>query len=114
MRMYMSGRRTAARFGLAAAVAGAVVLGGGQVADAATPTADLSVSVSGEKIVENSTYKPFLATVRNNGPATAAGVKITIDGSKLDPKAIDFLLPGVDGDVCTGTSTLVTCSLGDI
>jgi uncharacterized repeat protein (TIGR01451 family) len=113
MRLPRGGSWTRIGAGAALAVAASSfsVLGG--TAHAEEAGADLAVSVAGTTVVKDA-GKPFFIRLHNNGPATATGIKLTIDISKLDQKKIVAVLPGLGGGCVADSDTKATCPLPDL
>ncbi|BCJ65190.1 DUF11 domain-containing protein [Polymorphospora rubra] len=100
--------------GLAAAlVAATLTATPAAAAPEATPSADLNLAVSGERVVRYATVKQFFVRLSNDGPDAAQGVKVTIDAGDIDQNVLIFGLPSGPGCEEDGP-TKVTCELGDL
>ncbi|GAB3818182.1 hypothetical protein [Micromonospora zhanjiangensis] len=110
---------SAVRGGLVALLATATVAAVPVAASAEpTPTADLNLSVSGERVVKNAAYKQFRVRLSNEGPNKAEAVRITVDASNIKGDVLQFGLPsGPDCRTEGGTPnhpTKSSCVIGDL
>ncbi|GAA1809452.1 hypothetical protein GCM10009682_33920 [Luedemannella flava] len=97
---------------LATAVAATTLAFPGPPAAAATAKADLSVKVTGSKVVEGTTLKPFGVAVRNRGPAVVLDATVTVDTAGIDTSVLELEF---DEDFCAAsTPTTMVCEVGPL
>lgn len=116
--MNVGTRRALARAGVGAlalfATTGAVALAG--PAQAAEPSADVSVTVPASKLAVGASGKVLKIELTNDGPDAAADTELAIDLSKLDDSKVEAdpsAIADAIGDPCEVAGDAVTCALGE-
>jgi hypothetical protein len=107
--------RLSVAVGASALLTAGALLGLAGPAHAAAGTADLALTVSGEKIAADASAKLFGIKVHNNGPDTATGIKIQFDFAGLTDKVITPTPPDPsDPDCKVIAGGKIQCSLTDL
>lgn len=80
--------------------------------DARGPGADLGLSITGTTVSVGSPGKESNVTIVNNGPATASGVVVTFDVSRVDTGRVALRPPFADS--CRTVDGTMSCDVVDI